>query len=83
MHRPSSAACKAEDQGPPALSPLPSAFGILPRLAFRRPAGYILPRHMQGNRAGNRFPLASRQGFLYALPPFPLGPHETPEHQTD
>jgi hypothetical protein len=56
-----SAACKAEDQGPPAPSPLPSASGILPRLAFRRPAGYISPRHMQGNSAGNRFPLASRR----------------------
>ncbi len=63
MHQPSSAACKAEAQGPPAPSTLPSAFGILPRLAFWRPAGYISPRHMQGNRAGNRFPLATDRGF--------------------
>ncbi len=70
MHRPHSVACKAEDQGPPAPSPLPSAFGILPRLAYWRPARYISPRHMQRNRAGNCFPLASRQEFLYAMPQF-------------
>jgi hypothetical protein len=53
MHRPNSAACKAEDQGPPVPSPLPSAFGILPRLATRR---VHLPRHMQGPAPGTVFP---------------------------
>ncbi len=36
----------------------------------RRPAGYTLPQSNQQNRAGNRFPLARRQGFLHAPPPF-------------
>jgi hypothetical protein len=54
---------KPRTRGRQAPSPLPSAFGILPHLAFLQLAGYISPRHMQGNCAGNRFPLASRQGF--------------------
>jgi hypothetical protein len=48
-------------------------------------AGYILPHSSQQNRAGNRFPLARRQGFLHTPPPFstppPLGPPATAERR--
>jgi len=41
----------------------------------------------QPNRDGNRFPLAHRQGFLHAPPPFqttpPLGPLATAERRQD
>ncbi len=51
----------------------------------RRPAGYTSPHSNQQNRAGNRFPLAHRQGFLHAPPPFsttlPLGPPATAERR--
>ncbi len=53
----------------------------------RRPAGYTSPQSYQPNRAGNRFPLARRQGFLHAPPPFsttpPLGPPATAECRQD
>jgi hypothetical protein len=44
----------------------PSASDILPRRGPRRPAGYASLHSNQQNRAGNRFPLARRQGFLHA-----------------
>jgi hypothetical protein len=60
--------------GSGAARPPPSASEICPR----QPARYTSPRSSQQNRTGNGFPLASRQGFLHALPPFsamlPLGP---------
>ncbi len=53
----------------------------------RRPAGYTSLHSNQLNRAGNRFPLACRQGFLHALPPFsttpPLGPPATAKRRQD
>ncbi len=56
------------------------------------PPGTVAPRRVhfffyssQQNRAGKRFPLASRQGFLHAPPPFstmlPLGPPATAERR--
>ncbi len=64
--------------GSGAARPLPSASGIFPHQGPRRPVGYTSPHSNQQNRAGNRFPLARRQGFLHAPPPFstppPLGP---------
>jgi hypothetical protein len=36
----------------------PSPSGVFPCRAPRQPAGYTLPHYRQGNRAGNRFPLA-------------------------
>ncbi len=52
-----------------------------------RPAGYISPHSYQQNPAGNRFPLARRQGFLHAPPPFsttpPLGPPATAVRRQD
>jgi hypothetical protein len=50
--------------------PPPSASGTFLRQGPRRPAGYTSTRSNQQNRAGNRFPLARRQGFLHAPPPF-------------
>jgi hypothetical protein len=45
-------------------------------------AGYASLHSNQQNRAGNHFPLARRQGFLHAPPPFstppPLGPLQLP-----
>ena len=53
----------------------------------RRPAGYTWPLSYQPNRAGNRFPLARRQGFLHAPPPFRttslLDPLTTAERRQD
>ncbi len=53
----------------------------------RRPAGYTSLHSNQQNRAGNRFPLARRQGFLHAPLPFstppPLGPPATAERRPD
>jgi hypothetical protein len=69
-----------------ARSPL-SASGIFPRRWPQRPAGYVSPCSNQQNRAGNRFPLASHQGFLHAPPPFstmpPLGLPATAERRPD
>jgi hypothetical protein len=52
-----------------------------------RPAAYTSPQSYQLNRAGNRFPLARRQGFLHAPPPFsttpPLRPPTTAERRQD
>jgi hypothetical protein len=51
------------------------------------PAGYTLFQNNQQNRAGNHFPLARRQGFLHAPPPFlttpPLGLPSTAERHQD
>jgi len=73
--------------GSGAARPPPSASGIFPHQGPRRPAGYTLPHSNQQNRAGNLFPLARRQGFLHALPPFsttvPLGPPATAERRPD
>jgi hypothetical protein len=67
--------------------PPPSASGIFPRQGPRRPAGYTSPHSNQQNRARNRFPLARRQGFLHAPPPFstppPLDPPATAERRPD
>ncbi len=38
-------------------------FWDFPRQGRRRPAGYTSPHSNQQNHAGNRFPLARRQGF--------------------
>jgi hypothetical protein len=51
----------------------PPASGIFPRRGPWRPAGYASPHSNQQNRAGNRFPLARRQGFLHPPPPFSTG----------
>jgi hypothetical protein len=77
----------------------PTAPPALPRVQGRPPAtvhfqdlpppgaGYSSPHSNQQTRAGNRFPLACRQGFLHAPPPFsttpPLGPPATAEHHPD
>jgi hypothetical protein len=61
----------------------PPAAGIFPRQGPQWLAGYTSPRSSQQNCAGNHFPLASRQEFLHAPPPFstmPLGPPATAEH---
>ncbi len=65
--------------------PATSVSEIFPRRGPRRPAGYASPHSNQQNRAGNRFPLARRQGFLHAPPPFstPLGPPATAERRPD
>ena len=77
---------------PPALPrvrgrPPPSASEIFHRRGPWRPAGYASPHSIQQNCTGNRFPLARRQGFLYAPPPFsspsPLGPPATAERRPD
>jgi hypothetical protein len=48
---------------------------------------YTSPPNFKPNRDGNRFPLARRQGFLHAPPPFqttpPLGPLATAERRQD
>ena len=57
------------------------------RRGLQRPAGYISLHSYPRNRAGNRFPLARRQGFLNAPPLFSttplLGPLATAEHRPD
>jgi hypothetical protein len=74
-------------QGPGPPRPPPSAFGISRRRGPRRPAGYTSPPSNQQNRAVNHFPLARRQRFLHAPPPFsttpPLGPPATADHRPD
>jgi hypothetical protein len=57
---------------------------VLPKVRGRPPAAvcfrdfppprYTSPHSNQQNRAGNRFPLARRQGFLHAPPPFSTTP---------
>jgi hypothetical protein len=65
----------------------PSASRIFPCPGPRRPVGCILPHSSQQNRAGNRCPLARRQGFLHCQPLFsttlPLGPPATAKHRPD
>jgi hypothetical protein len=77
---------------PPALPrvrgrPPPPTSEIFHRRGPWRPAGYASPHSIQQNRAGNRFPLARRQGFLHAPLPFstpsPLGPPATAERCPD
>jgi len=70
-----------------AARPPPSASGISRRRGPSQPAGCTSPQSYQPNRAGNRFPLARRQGFLHAPPPFsttsPLDPLATAERRQD
>jgi hypothetical protein len=70
-----------------AARPPPSASGISRRRGPSQPAGCTSPQSHQPNRAGNRFPLARRQGFLHAPPPFsttsPLDPLATAERRQD
>jgi hypothetical protein len=70
-----------------AARPPPYASGTSRRREPRQPAGYTSPLSHQPNRDGNRFPLARRQGFLHAPPPFsttpPLGPPATAERRQD
>jgi hypothetical protein len=70
-----------------AARPPPYASGISRRRGPWRPAMYTSPQSYQPNRAGNRFPLARRQGFLHAPPPFsttsPLGPLAAAERRQD
>jgi hypothetical protein len=70
-----------------AARPLPSASGISRCGGLWRPAGYTLPQSNQQNHTGNRFPLACRQGFLHAPPPFSttplLGPPATAKRRPD
>jgi hypothetical protein len=60
---------------------------ILQNNVYIQPGGYTSPPNCQPNRDGNRFPLARRQGFLHAPPPFsttpPLGPPATAERRQD
>jgi hypothetical protein len=57
-----------------AARPPPSASGTFHRRGPWQPAGHTSPPNRQLNRDGNRFPLARRQGFLHAPPPFSTTP---------
>jgi hypothetical protein len=80
LHRPYSAACAAQGPGPPARRhPLPR---FSPAGGRGGPQGTLRP-----TASSIHFPLARRQGFLHAPPPFstllPLGPQATAERRPD